>query len=217
MFKIKSIKNNKINTQGKGFTIVEILLILVISCLILVVGLYLYHRSTSEADSSNQAERQSIFLNNYAKTEKLEQFRTNGDDGNGLDNTTPWYEIYYKTALSTVTIKNSLVAYLKTNGYKVSYAYYNPAPCWLVSSSFSSLQYGGKGCSSSSDIMGQAYNGGQSYWVVNATKPKISIEAEITNISYEDSSDTGDLYKNIAAEHPVPQGFKALNFSLTDN
>jgi hypothetical protein len=158
----------------------------------------------------NKAQKQSTFVDQYAKEQGLIQFRTDGDPGKGPDNTTPWYEIYYKTSKSTDSLKTSLEASLRGNGYTLNDSLFDPTPCMDPAGY---MQSGGDGCPDTGG--GLANNGSKPYWVINGSSSANTIRAEITDISYSDTSDTNNLYKNLLGQHPVPSGFNVLDITIT--
>jgi hypothetical protein len=158
----------------------------------------------------NKAQEQSNFITEYAKAQQFTLFRTAQDSGTGIDNRTPWYQSYYKTNKSVDAIKTSLEAVLRSSGYTVTDNYADPAPCIDVDGT---LSYG-QSCPSP-EVSGLANNGGKPYWVVNGTSSHNKVWAEITNISYVDSSSDKNLYKNIAAQHPVPSGYNVLDVTVS--
>jgi hypothetical protein len=165
----------------------------------------------------NIAQQQSVFIENYAKSQHMVQFATNGDNGKfPSDNTTPWYEMFYKSTMPTTAINNSLQAVLDADGYKVNDVYFNPAPCWPQGPQLG-LMVGSSSCPGSPALYGAAYNGDKPYWLFDATKGKLEVGAYIANVSYTNDADTSNLYQNIAAEHPVPKGYNVLDVTLTDN
>jgi hypothetical protein len=183
-----------------------IVLVVIILALVLFVGYKLLN---------NAAQQQARIMGAYAKQHHLIKFRTNGDPGLGLDNTTPWQQIYFRTPEQPSALKNSLEGFLRTNGYKMNDNFFDPAPCLGPDGGVESIFNGPPGSPNCPlEGGGGSSNGGQPYWVIWGTKNNTIVEAEITNISYLDSSDTSNPYKNFPAQHPVPPGNVVLNISF---
>jgi len=159
--------------------------------------------------SGNIAKDQYHFMDQYVHEQNLIQFSTNGDSGTGIDNTTPWYDIYYKTKNTPDSLKTSFETLLKTNDYTIQDIYFNPEPCF---DSLGYFEYGDNGCTPG---VGYSNNGGKPYWVIIASTSANRVYAEITNISYSDSTGTTNRYKNLIGQRAVPAGFNVLHVSLS--
>jgi hypothetical protein len=193
----------------KSFKIMTTAIIIV---LVIIVGVLIYK---VDVYFRNTARQQSVFIENYAKSQHMILFDTNGDNGRFFPNKSPWYEMYYKSRMSTTAIKNSLLVLLNSNGYKVNYVLYNPDPCWPLGP-LGGLSVGATSCPPPA-LYWFAYNGDKPYWVFNATKGKLGVGAYITNISYDDPKITNNTYQKISSEHPVPQGYNVLDITMGDN
>jgi len=208
----------KIDKNKYGFSTIEIVIAIVVLFLIVFVGAGLYFHVTS-----NKAKQQSSFIQGYAKSQGMVQIGTNGDSGKGLDNSIPWYEMYYKTTQSETQVKNSFTNLLQSNGYKVSTNLFDPKSCFSISTPTSNGMLYPEICHPSMTAEdGLSLNNFKPYWVIFGTTSKYDVKAEITDISYynEDiNAYNNNLYKNEQGEHPVPSGDVVINvgFSLIEN
>jgi hypothetical protein len=124
----------------------------------------------------NSAQYKARIMNSYVRTQHMTKFLSYGDAGKLSDNTIPNYQIYYKTTASEITIKNSLEAFLRSNGYKVKSVLKNEQR-------FPSI------------------NGNKPYWIISGTNKKTTVNAKVTDTTYEDTS---------SGQKPNPPGYNVL-------